>query len=159
MSTPDRADPAIYPKLRDSALKSRFPNLSHDAVHLVLMDWRVGDGMATVLAAADGSASIYFDSGGGYIGGGQKFPEIREAALQAIQIATGFVVAIQKSETFDLPNRGKVHFYLTTNTGVYRAVATDAKLNAGIDPLGSLGEIMQRIITEYRLKFPHPSEG
>jgi hypothetical protein len=157
MSTPDRADPTIYPKLRDSALKSRFPNLSHDAVHVVLMDWRVSNGMATVLAAVDGSASIYFDSGGGYIGGGQKFPEIREAALQAIQIATGLSSQFEKSETFDLPKRGNVYFYLTTNAGAYRAVATETKLSAGTDPLGSLGGIMQRIITEYRLKFPHPS--
>ena len=32
---------------------------------VVLMDWGVNNGMATVVAASDGSASVYFASGGG----------------------------------------------------------------------------------------------
>lgn len=154
MNTPQKADPAIYRSLRENALKLRPNSLRNDAVHAVLMDWNVGNGTATVLAAADGSASIYLSSGGGYIGGGQKFPEIREAALQAIQVATSLLSQFKKTETSNLPAEGEVFFYLTNNTGAHLAVATEVKLEAGTDPLGSLGEIMQQIISEYRLKFP-----
>jgi hypothetical protein len=34
------------------------------------------------------------------------------------------------------------------------AVAPEAKLRAGADPLAALGGAMQRIITEYRVNFP-----
>jgi hypothetical protein len=157
MDTPRKAEPAIYPKMRESALQWRRHNLSNDSVHVVLMDWNVSNGTCSVMAAADGSASIYLSSGGGYIGGGQKFSEIREAALQAVRIAPGLLSQFERTETIDLPGPGKVYFYLTTNAGIYRAVATEAKLSAGIDPLGSLGAIMQEIITRYRLNFPRPS--
>jgi len=143
--------------MRESALQWRPRNPADDHVHSVLMDWNVANGTATVLTSADGSASIYFSSGGGYIGGGQKYPEIREAALYAIQIATNLLSQFRKTETFDLPAEGEVFFYLSTNAGVHLAVVTDAKLRVGTDPLSPLGGIMQKIITEYRLKFPHPT--
>ena len=57
-SDKQKADPAIYPKLRDNALKLRLPNLPGYAVHVVLMDWHVTLGTVTVLAAVDGTGYI-----------------------------------------------------------------------------------------------------
>ena len=44
------------------------------SVHAVLMDWNIGKAVASVLAVADGTASVYLSSGGGYLGGGQRSP-------------------------------------------------------------------------------------
>lgn len=151
MNTPQRADPAIYPKMRENALKLRLNNLTDDSVHAVLMDWNVGNGTTTVLAAADGSASIYLSSGGGYLGGGQKYPAIREAAFEAVRRATALLSQFKKTESFHLPAAGEVFFYLTTNTGSLIAIAKEGKLKDGSDALVALGAIMQQIITQYRL--------
>jgi hypothetical protein len=63
MNIPPKADPAIYPKLREHALlKIRLNNLSGDSVHSVLMDWNISNGTATVFATADGTASVYLSS-------------------------------------------------------------------------------------------------
>ena len=156
MSTTPKADPAAYPLMRENALmRLRIKNLPDDAVHIVLMDWNVGRGTATVLAAADGTASVYLSSGGGFIGGGQKYPEIRKAALHAIYLATGSLSQFEKTEKADLPPAGDVYFYLTTSSGVRRAIAKEVSLRDGTNPLSSLGGIMQKIISEYRLKFPN----
>jgi hypothetical protein len=160
VNKPPKANPAIYPKMREHALlKIRLKNLSGDSVHSVLMDWNVTNGTATVLAAADGTASLYLSSGGGFLGGGQKYPEIRNAALHAVQLAADFFPHFKTTETIDLPAAGDVFFYLTTSNGVRMAVAKEANLRAGIDPLASLGATMQEIITQYRLKSPHPSSA
>jgi hypothetical protein len=50
-----------------------------------------------------------------------------------------------------------VTFYITTGAVVSRAVAAEAKLRAGSDPLAALGGAMQKIVTEYRLKFQKPT--
>lgn len=158
MSTPNKADPAIYPTLRENALRNfRLRGLADEAVHSVLMDWHVGNGTATVLGSADGSASVYFSSGGGYIGGGQGYPAIRAAALQAVFNAKILFSNFKFTETYDLPPFGDVFFYLTTNDGVRFAVAKETDLRAGASPLDPLGAIMQEIITQYRLNFPHPA--
>jgi hypothetical protein len=159
MNAPQKADPAIYPKMREHALQSRFKNLSGDSVHSVLMDWNVGNGTATVLAAADGTASIYLSSGGGHLGGGQKYPAIRGAALQAIRLATDLISQFKTTETFNLPVAGEVFFYLTTSKDVRLAIAKEADLQTEKEPLAALGAIMQEIITQYRLNVPHTTSS
>lgn len=157
MNPVDRADPSIYPKLRENALKTmRLPDPASYAVQMVLMDWHVSNGTVTVLAAADGTASMYLSSGGGFIGGGQGHPSIREAALSAVQMASRFWPLCRDTEKIDLPAQDEVTFYLRTGAGLRMAAAKLDKLIAGSEPLGPLGGAMQRIVTEYRLKYPSP---
>ena len=156
MSTTPKADPAIYRKLRDQMLQSEQPGFEPDAVQAVFMDWNIGNGTATVLAAADGSASVYLSSGGGYIGGGQKYPAIRNAALHAVQIAASLLSQFKSTETIDLPPADDVFFYLKTSRELQLAIAKEADLSDGTAPLASLGAMMQEIITQYRLNFPRP---
>jgi hypothetical protein len=151
MNTPPKADPAIYKVMRENALlRVRLQNLEDHSVHSVLMDWHVGNGTATVLAAADGTASIYLSSGGGFIGGGQKYPQIREAALRAVHLATGLLSQFEITEETELPPTGNVNFFFTTNSGVRLATAKEANLRNGTDPLTALGNTMQKIVTLYR---------
>lgn len=148
-----KADPAIYSQLRRNALEVRLPNVAREAVHAVLMDWHINKGTVTVLAAADGSASLYLSSGGGFIGGSQKVQALRDAALHAISLANSLQFQFEPTDTTPLPSLGDVTFYLTTSAAVLMAVAPEAKLRAGADPLAALGGAMQRIVTEYRVNF------
>jgi hypothetical protein len=158
MDTPPKADPAVYLKLRENALRNiRLNNLTAESVHSVLMDWRINIGIITVLAAADGTASIYLSNGGGYLGGGQKFPKIRQLAIYAVQSTASLFSHFQATETIDQPMAGDVFFYLTTKSEIRLAVAKEADLGSKECPLTPLGAIMQGIITQYRLNFPPPT--
>jgi len=157
MERPRKADPAIYAQMRRLALETRPSKLVRDTVHLVLMDWHVDKGTVTAVAAADGAASLYLSSGGGYIGGSEKIPALREAALHAVTLANSLRLYFEATESNTLPALGDVTFYLTTGDGVFMAVAPEAKLRAGTDPLAMLGGAMQKIVTEYRLNFPRPA--
>jgi hypothetical protein len=154
-----KADPAIYSQMRRTALEARLPNMGREAVQVVLMDWHVDKGTVTVVAGADGSASLYLSSGGGYAGGSEQVAAIREAALHAVGLATSLRFYFEKTETSPLPSLGDVTFYITTGAGVSRAVAAEAKLRAGADPLAGLGGAMQRIVTEYRMRFKAGDRG
>ena len=153
-----KSDPSIYPRLRENALRNiRLANLSETAVHSVLMDWKIPAGMITVLAAADGTASIYLSNGGGYLGGGQKYPKIRQLALYAVQAATNLHSQFQVSETIDQPESGEVFFYLTTKSDIRLAIAKETDLGSKEYPFTLLGAAMQGIITQYRLNTKPPS--
>jgi hypothetical protein len=155
---PDKADPSIYPKMRATALEIRLNGVEPKTVHTVLMDWNVANGTATVMAAADGSASIYLSGGGGYLGGGQKYPAIKLAAQCAVSIATNLLDLFKKVETCDLPNGTTVSFFATTDEGVFRATGAGAELQKGSDSLAALGAAMQLIVTFYRtMVAPSPS--
>lgn len=145
-----RAEPSNYLKMREQALRVRLPGLKENAVHAVLMDWFVGNGTATVVAVADGAASVYLSSGGGFTGGSESNTALRETALQAVQIAGRQRSLFRPIDDAVLPVAGEVLFYLTTSAGIHVAKADEDKLNVGTHQLTALGNAMQKIIMEYR---------
>ena len=134
-----------------------MPNVARGGVHVVLMDWHSDRGTVTVVAAADGSASLYLSTGGGYIGGSEKVPAIREAALHAVSLATGLRFHFERTDATPLPSLGDVTFYINTGARVSCAVVPEARLRASADPLAGLSGAMQRIVTEYRLSHGRPA--
>ena len=143
-----RANPAVYTKLREHALSLPLPVKEGRTVLMLVMDWYLTSGLASVVAAFDGSASIYLSSGGGFIGGGQGSAEIRAAAARAIEIADQNLARFEPVATADLPERGSVHFYARTATGLMRGTASEKALSDGADPLLALGGAMQNVITQ-----------
>ncbi len=114
------------------------------------MDWGVQNGTATVVAASDGSASVYFSSGGGYIGGkGQE--SIRAAAQKAVVISRTVQLPEQPTAIYPLPETHQVFFYFLTDAGVFMFKTSEQELNSPVHPLRKTGDAMQGVITEYRL--------
>jgi hypothetical protein len=152
-----KANPDVYYGLRDQIL-----HLKHEKIGLsahkhntdawaVVMDWGVTRGTATVVAIADGTASIYLSSGGGSVGGGQSHDSIRQAAMRAVSIATEAQREMRPVTSYPLPGAGEVVFYVLTDAGVFSASASENELSAHRHRLSKLGDAMQEIITQYRV--------
>jgi hypothetical protein len=156
---PGRADPAIYPKLRAQALAIRLPGLAPDALHAVVMDWPAANGMTTVLAAADGTASIYLSSGGGFIGGSQGNPAIKAAALHAMRLAEYDHGGARSTVDTPLPTSSAVFFYFVYASGLLLNRVNEKTLRDGTSDMRPLGIAMQKIITEYRVSMKSPKAG
>lgn len=116
----------------------------------VLMDWGMQGGTATVVTMSDGSASVYFSTGGGYIGGKGQEP-IRIAAQKAVENAKLAQLPAQPTTAFALPEKHGVYFYLLTDAGVFLFRTSEQELNSLQHPLRKLGDSMQEVITQYRL--------
>lgn len=116
----------------------------------VVMDWGVPSGTATVMALSDGSASIYLSSGGGYLGG-QNQETVRNAALQAIEVAREYPSQMQKTTEYNLPVTGEVIFYMLTDSGPLTVSEKEMELRNPSHPLAKLGNAMQNVVTQYRI--------
>ena len=149
--------PNTYLALRSQVLNSQRPQASPSTPGqpsdpwAVVMDWRVPSGTATVVAVSDGTASIYYGSGGGSIGGGYARQSIRDGALHAVSIAKRFLDHMQLAESFPLPETDGVAFYILTERGVFAPKASVELLSTSRHPLSELGNAMQAIITQYRI--------
>ncbi len=115
------------------------------------MDWGLERGTATVVAIADGTASVYLSSGGGFLGGGQSHESIRAAAKKIVEIADEVQPLMHLATSYPLPHRGQVTFYLLTDDGIFTATANDDDLKSHRSPFSELGDSAQTVITEYRL--------
>jgi hypothetical protein len=157
MSNPSPATPQeIYRGLRNLALQSSRaklrlpPAASATTPWGAIMDWGVTNGTATVFALSNGEASIYLSSGGGFLGGAFSHESIRTAGKRMVAAAAECQPQAQLTESFPLPERGHVNFYLLTDSGIFSASASEEELKSHRSPLSRIGDAAQDIITEYR---------
>ena len=150
-------DPKVYEGLRNLMLqgsRAKFgigPSSKPTEPFGVLMDWGIPSGSATIVAIADGTASVYLSSGGGFLGGGQSHESIRSAAMTTVKAAEEVQQLMHPTTTFPLAPLGQVNFYILTDAGVYTASASEDDLRRHRSPFYKLGDSAQAIITEYRM--------
>jgi hypothetical protein len=116
----------------------------------VIMDWSMPPGFVTLVALGDGATSIYFSTGGGFIGAGEH-QEVRKANATFLAAASRCVSQMSPTTTFPLPADGRIIFYLKSDNGVLTAAATEAELTGGNHPLSQLFAAAQDVITQVRL--------
>ena len=119
------------------------------AVRGVVMDWNLGDAVATLVAIDDGTVSLYMGQGGGVIGAGGK-AAVSQAAkrflAEADRVRDGFGTATSGA----IPGRDSVTFYVLTDTATLVAPSIGAGTNGGSAALGPLNEAAQALIAEIR---------
>ena len=116
----------------------------------IVMDWDLGDGIATVIAYETGDASMYLSSGGGVIGGGQH-DNVRQAVSPYVQLGQGFLTKAVKTESTPLPDKNCVRFYLLTNKGIYCAQEKMKNIENESSDWFRLFEEANKVLTELRL--------
>ena len=148
-----------YLGLRNVALTAdssrlALKNAGPDNPVAVLMEVHIGTLYATIAGFADGEASIYISNGGCFLGGGQSYPSVHQAALNLIAVARRFQARMHKTKDYPLPPKGEVFFYLVTDNGIYTVSAPEAELNRRTHPLTELHAAGEDVITQYRLNTP-----
>jgi hypothetical protein len=121
-----------------------------------VMDMPVADATATVVAFADGAASIYLSSGGGFIGGMQH-AAVKQAAHAFIATANRLSGSFTPVTAFPLPAKGQIRFYAHVGERVGMAEAEQQALETGRHALSSLYAAAHAIISAYRIVTNEPS--
>jgi hypothetical protein len=116
----------------------------------ILMDWRVGEETASILAMRDGTASLYTTSTFGVLGG-HRHEAIRKAAEKCTKIANQFLDKSTATVNFAYPKEGEVFFYLLTYEEVRLCIGNEKAINQGNDPTRPLFAAAQNVLTELRL--------
>jgi hypothetical protein len=106
-------------------------------------------GVATFVAVADGSVSMYTSTGGGVIGAGDH-ASVREAARRFLREAGDARRLLSPATEFPLPAPNEVGFHVRTADGSFTGSAPERALR-GSHPLASLYAAGQDMITEIRL--------
>jgi hypothetical protein len=160
--TPEGKEMSTYLGMRNLALTvsaaktgKPFPAKPNEPL-AVLMDIPTSTRTATIVAYADGTASIYTSNGGGYMGGSQKYPAIREAAVKMLAAGRQAQAKMQITRQFPLPDQREIAFYVVTESGVYTARVPQDEFRKSTHPLAELYAASQEVITQYRLNVSKP---
>ena len=114
----------VYSPMRNMAFNVKPEDIgvildNDEQVYGSIVDMGMGGGVATMVCFIDGTASLYFSSGGGIIGAGQH--ESVQKAVASYLVSIHQVLPITKAtEDFNaVPEEDHHIFYLFTRTGKY----------------------------------------
>jgi hypothetical protein len=103
----------------------------------------------TLLSLVDGTASLYFGSGGAVLGG-HGYDHVRRAVGAFVAKANQFHQSMFQVADSPLPAKGNVAFYGRTDAGLLHGAAREEDLSTGRHPLGPLHVAGHSVITELR---------
>ena len=83
----------------------------------VVMERGFAKGVATVVALADGTASMYLSTGASAVGGG-AYPPAHAAALKLCEQAADLLAETAPTHEFPSPAKGRERFYVLSVQGV-----------------------------------------
>ena len=129
--------------LRDQALSvmpaelGLTPTRSLPNVCTGIMELGFEGGAATMVAVADGTASLYFSNGGGIIGAG-RHETVRRAAERFLASAERSLGAMAPAMDRGSPAPGHARFFVRTYVGLMSAEVEGELLAGGGHPLSAL---------------------
>jgi hypothetical protein len=127
------------------------PTTELPRVWAALMDVGVPNGAASIVAVADGSASMYTSVGGGVIGAGEH-PTGRQAAMHFLKTVESLLDLIPVAKDAPLPPSGDYALVALTHDGTRRRVtAAEKTLQARTGPVFAGFDAGLELMTAMRL--------
>lgn len=143
----------VYTGMREMVLKlddKQIGELKDKPVWAVLMETGHEGAAVTVVAIAEGTASLYFSNGGGMIGLGEH-ANVQPASLALVRGAASYLKLMKKTEKFPVPKLGETIFYVVTSDGVFTYAAKEDDLGNKRDQLSPLFLQGHELVTQMRL--------
>ena len=145
----------IYSQMREQVLKITPDQLGikltdSKTLLAVLTETGYDRAVATLVTVADGTVSLYFSNGGGFIGAGQ-YDRPQKACESFIAFAKAYIGKAAFVKEYPLPSEGAVRFYFITSGGIFVLEEKENTLGNNQSPLSPLYFKAQEVITEARI--------
>jgi hypothetical protein len=150
-------EPEVYSGLRQQVLRLTPDQLGNDLadapILALLMETGYPEAVATLVAVADGTTSLYFSNGGGFIGAGTHAP-VAEASRRWLEAARPFLPQLAAITDPAPPAKGLTQFVAVLPEGLRSDVAPEEELGEDRHPLSPLFHAGHDVITQIRLLDP-----
>jgi hypothetical protein len=144
----------VYAGLRQQVL-SLTPDqlgeeLADEPILALLMETGYPEAVATLVGVADGTTSLYFSNGGGFIGAGAH-ANVAEANRRWHELGRSVLAQLGVIADPPLPAEDMTQFVAVTPEGLRGAVAPEEELGEGRHELSPFFYAGQDVITQIRL--------
>jgi hypothetical protein len=106
--------------------------------------------VATLVAVVDGTSSLYFSNGGGFIGVGAQ-PAVAAASRRWLEIGRAFLPQLSTATDPPLPSEGMTQLIAVTPAGLRATAEPEEEFGKGRHALSPLFYAGQDVITQIRL--------
>ena len=119
-------------------------------VFALLMETGYPEAVATLVVVADGTSSLYFSNGGGFIGAGTH-AAVADASRRLLLKGHEYLPRLSSVTDPPPPAEGRTQFVVVTRDGLRGAVAPEAELGEGEHSLSPLFYAGHDVIMQIRL--------
>lgn len=145
----------VYTGLRQQVLSLTPDQLDDTAfadapILALLMETGYPEAVATLVVVADGTSSLYFSNGGGFIGAGTH-AGVADASRRWLETGGEFLPRLGVITEPALPAEGLTQFVAVTRAGLRGAVAAEKELGQREHALSPLFYAGHDVITQIRL--------
>ena len=151
-----RQPKGIFTDLRSMALAVDLASIqtpveeSWGGAGVAMMEIGTDRAVASIVAIADGTVSMYVSTGGGVIGAGEH-EAVRAEAKRFRTVVADSRGLLTRSMDFPLPEPGEVRFQARMGSDGFSGAAPESALRGGRHPLSPLYAAGQDLLTEIRL--------
>jgi hypothetical protein len=144
----------VYSGLRQQVLNltpdQLGEELAEEPILALVMETGYPEAVATLVGVADGTTSLYFSNGGGFIGAGTH-ENVAEANRRWHELGRSVLPQLAVIEDAPLPGEGMTQFVVVTPQDLRGAVAPEEELGEGRHELSGFFHAAQDVITQIRL--------
>ena len=162
---PGEIDPAAFSGLRSVFFATRPENITFppvgssvspdsgrsEKIYGAAFEIGFPPGTVSVVALADGTASLYLETGGGIIGAGRHESVHRQAIAFVDRARELEHLGEPVTGPPPLPENRQVRFHWLGEDGVRSAAASELELSAGTHPLGAFYATGQNLLEQIRV--------
>jgi hypothetical protein len=150
----DEVRPEVYEGLRNQVLHLTPDQLggafSDAPILALLMETGYPQAVATLVGVVDGSVSLYFSNGGGFIGAGTH-KAVADSNTRWLQAGVEVLPLLSPVSEPLRPDEGMTQFVAITTTELRAATAAEEELGKGRHELSPFFYAGQDVITQIRL--------
>src|SRR5689334_9039652 len=151
-----RPSKPIFTDLRSAALTIDLASLQTPArepwggAGVAMMEIGMDGAVASIVAIADGTVSMYTSAGGGVIGAGEH-AAVRAEATRFRTVVADSRNLLSRATELPLPGPGEVRFQARIGDDGFSGAAPESALRGGRHPLSTVYAAGQDLLTEIRL--------
>ena len=123
---------------------------NNEQIYAAVVDLPLTNGIATLVCFFDGIVSLYYQNGGGMIGIGQKYEEVKKAGMSFLFSAGQTLQFIKPSQNFNLPTNNIVSVYLKAKENTYKAEINMSNIQSQEKHLQFLNFLIQNVLNKIR---------
>lgn len=144
-----------YLGLRQLALDTKPEDIgftldNNEQVYAAVADLPLANGIATLVCFFDGTVSLYYQNGGGMIGMGQKYEEVKKAGMSFLFSAGQTLQFLKSAQNFNLPANNIVSVYLKTKESTYKAEINMSNIHSQEKHIQFLNFLIQNMLNKIR---------
>ena len=151
----DKSVKNSYDDLRKQALNIKPDDIglildNNEQVYGAIVDIPAENEMVTLVCIFDGTVSLYFSNGGGALGLGQKYEEIRQAGVSFLFSAGQTIPYLSQTADFDKSKNEKTSVCLLVRDGIYKAQFDMSKTENAEKHIQYLNFLIQNVLSKIR---------